>query len=86
MPWEVFAVVFPHKRELVTAPITFTYDREGRRASVDIPGWVRLEVEPIKNPVTGEEHKARIVLPEGMEFKEAEMGNTVSMSATAEAP
>jgi len=34
-------------------------------------------IEPIKNPVTGEEHRARIVLPDGFEYKEAEMGNTV---------
>jgi hypothetical protein len=35
-------------------------------------------IEPIKNPVTGEEHRARIALPNGFEYKEAEMGNTVS--------
>ena len=35
-------------------------------------------IEPIKNPVTGEEHRARIVLPDGFEYKEAEMGNTVN--------
>jgi hypothetical protein len=27
--------------------------------------------------VTGEEHRARIVLPNGFEYKEAEVGNTV---------
>ena len=27
--------------------------------------------------VTGEEHRVRIVLPDGFEYKEAEMGNTV---------
>ena len=37
-------------------------------------------------PVTEEEHRARIVLPEGFEFKEAEMGNTVSLGVTQEAP
>ena len=36
-----------------------------------------FEGEPIKNLVTGEEHRARIVLPNGFEYKEAEMGNTV---------
>jgi len=35
-------------------------------------------VEPIVNPVTSEEHRARIVLPNGFEYKEAKMGNTVS--------
>jgi hypothetical protein len=34
-----------------------------------------LKVEPILNPVTGKPHRARIVLPEGFEFHEAEMGS-----------
>jgi hypothetical protein len=40
-------------------------------------------VEPILNPVTGEEHRARIVLPNGFEYKEAEVGNTVSFEVKA---
>ena len=31
--------------------------------------------EPIKNPVTGAEHRARIDLPNGFEYKIAEMGS-----------
>jgi hypothetical protein len=42
---------------------------------------VRCRVEPIRNPVTGQPHRALIKLPERFEFKEAEMGNTVSMQA-----
>lgn len=53
-------------------------DRERRRATVRIPGIGELSTEPIKNPVTGEEHRARISLPNGFEYKEAEVGNTVS--------
>jgi hypothetical protein len=34
-----------------------------------------IEVEPIKHPVTGEAHRARLVLPQRFEFHEAEMGN-----------
>jgi hypothetical protein len=39
-------------------------------------------IEPIKNPVTGEEHRARIVFPDGFEYKEAEMGNPVYCRVT----
>ncbi|MGH9723168.1 MAG: hypothetical protein ACRD8O_23400 [Bryobacteraceae bacterium] len=38
------------------------------------------------NPVTGEEHHARIVLPFGFEYKEAEMGNSLSVRTTCAAP
>jgi len=60
------------------APISFKVDRDKRRATVQIPGIAESDIEPIKNPITGEEHRARIVLPDGFEYKEAEMGNTVS--------
>ena len=52
-------------------------DREKRLATIQIPGIGETNIEPIKNPVTGEEHRARISLPDGFEYKEAEMGNTV---------
>jgi hypothetical protein len=48
-----------------------------------IEGIVKTDVEPIKNPATGEEHRARIVLPNGFEYKEAEMGNTVDSRVSA---
>jgi hypothetical protein len=75
--WEIADAVAPHSIEPIFAPITFDVDRKRRRATVRIPGIGETNIEPIKNPVTGEEHRARIVLPDGFEYKEAEMGNTV---------
>jgi hypothetical protein len=34
-------------------------------------------VEPITSPVSGKPYHARILLPDGFEFKKVEMGNTV---------
>ena len=75
--WEIFAALCPNLIEPFFAPITLEVDREKRRATIRIPGTAESEVEPIKNPAAGEEHRARIVLPYGFEVKEAEMGNTV---------
>ena len=75
--WEIFAAVCPNVLDPVSAPIHIEIDRERRRASLRVDGIGEARVEPIKNPVTGQEHRARIVLPNGFEFKEAEMGNTV---------
>ena len=47
-----------------------------------MPGLCEFRAEPIRNPVTGEEHRARIQLPNGFEYKEAEMGNCVMNRAT----
>ena len=73
-------------QEPVAAEITFEVDRDGRTGTIKVPGLSDVMVEPIKNPVTGEPHRARIVLPGGFEFKEAEMGNTASMKVTGTAP
>jgi hypothetical protein len=75
--FEVFAAVCPNVLETLIAPIRLEIDRERRQAALHIPGVGESRMEPIKNPVTGEEHRARIVLPEGFEYKEAEMGNTI---------
>jgi hypothetical protein len=75
--FEIFAAVCPNVLEPIIAPISLESDRGRREANLYIPGVGESRIEPIKNPVTGEEHRARIVLPEGFEYQEAEMGNTV---------
>jgi len=86
MPFEIYAAVTPNKLEPLSAAITFESDREGRRAIVRVTGLVDLQVEPIKNPVSGEEHRARIVLPDGFEFKEAEVANTAGLRVQSTPP
>jgi hypothetical protein len=81
--WEIFASVCPNRIGPLVAPITFNVDREKRHSTVRIEGIVESDVEPIKNPATGEEHRARIALPNGFEYKEAEMGNTVHCRVSA---
>jgi len=73
----------PNLIEALFAPVTFNVDREKRRATIRIPGIAESDTEPIKNSSTGEEHKARIALPNGFEFKEVEMGNTVNCRVSA---
>jgi hypothetical protein len=84
--FEIFAAVAPNQLDTLTAPIEVTTDRERRVASITIPGIAETRIEPIKNPVSGEEHRARIVLPNGFEYTEAEVGNTVECKTTAEGP
>ena len=84
--FEIFAAVCPNTLEPVVAPITFQSDRERGQAHVHIPGIGELRTEPIKNPVTGEEHRARIVLPSGFEYHEAEVANTVTLQVQSGAP
>jgi hypothetical protein len=80
--FEIFAAICPHTAPPVFKPIEFTTDRQSRKATLRIAGLGEFATDAIKSPVDGSEHRARIVLPNGFEYKEAEMGNTLRMSAT----
>jgi hypothetical protein len=81
--FEIFAAVCPNTLAPLFRKIEFQTDREHRTASLRIEGVAEYVAEPIKNPVSGEVHRARIVLPTGFEYKEAEMGNAKQISAKA---
>lgn len=65
------------ERELdpIFGEIDFAVDLKARTAHFRIDGVVDFEARPIKNPVTGFDHMARIVLPQGFEFRSAEMAS-----------
>ena len=48
-----------------------------------LPDLAEYRAEPIRNPVTGEEHRARIQLPNGFEYREAEVGNSAVLKVSA---
>lgn len=81
--FEIFAAVAPHRPAPLVLPIEIEGDREHRTARLSLPGVVEYRAEPIKNPVTGEEHRAQIRLPNGFEYREAEMGNTTWLKVAA---
>jgi hypothetical protein len=81
--FEIFAAVAPNRPNPLVLPIEIEADRERRTARLSMAGVVEYTAEPIKNPVTGEEHRAQIRLPNGFEYREAEMGNTTWLKITA---
>jgi hypothetical protein len=76
--WWVYSAMAPNKLETLYKPIAFEVDVEKRTGRMSIPGVAEMSAEPIRNPVTGEEHRARIDLPHGFEYKIAEMGSASS--------
>jgi hypothetical protein len=84
--FEIFASVMSNELDTVYAPIEVEADREARTASVRIGDLAESTIEPIKNPVTGDPHRVRIDLPDGFEYKQAEIGNTVRARVAAEDP
>src|SRR5438128_12111148 len=84
--FEIFASVMSNELDTVYAPIEIDADREARTGSVRIGDLAESTIEPIKNPVSGDEHRVRIDLPEGFEYKQAEIGNTVKARVSAKEP
>ena len=75
-PTNFYGATIEKEHDLLIEPFEFEADISARTARVVVPGVVDLNLEPIRNPVTGKPHRALIVLPEGIEFKQAEMAST----------
>lgn len=70
--FNVLATVIETLHEPLFLPIAFEIDIDRRRGFVAVPGIMDTRIEPISNPVTGAEHRARVTLPDGFEYREAE--------------
>jgi hypothetical protein len=70
LPFEILAQTFAKVLEPVFAPIQFNVN--GRESSVHIGSQLNVELEPIKNPVTGEPESVSVVHGTGFIFKNAE--------------
>ena len=74
--WNVFSATFSEIFDPVFLPIEMAVDVEARIGQVTVDGVARSTGEPIRNPVTGETHRARINLPDGFEYTLAEVGSS----------
>lgn len=70
----VFATTLDTVHDPVFTKIDFDIDIDKRTARIGIPGWIDARGEPIRNPVTGEEHRVRVALPDGFEYDQSEFG------------
>lgn len=76
----VFATTVDKVFDPIVTDIQFDVDIDARRGTVRAEGVLELQGEPIRNPVTGLEHRARINLPRGFEYEVAEIGSASSRS------
>jgi hypothetical protein len=58
----------------IVTTIEMEIDVERRTAKCEAKGAAKARGEPIRNPVTGAEHRAGILLPNGFEFTQNECG------------
>jgi hypothetical protein len=72
--FQVFFTTLEKVHEPIFAAIDFDVDIDRRRGRAVVRGITEGRGEPIKNPVTGAEHRVRIDIPNGFEYTLAEMG------------
>jgi hypothetical protein len=74
--WNVFASTMERVHDPLFEAIDMSVDVDARRGWAKAGnGLIEMAAEPIRNPVTGAEHRARIDLPDGFEYTVAEMGS-----------
>lgn len=81
--WQVFATTMSKVLPTLFRPIELTLDVETRTAAVRVPGLVEGRGEPIRNPITGAVHRARIDLPAGFEYSQTEVASGTSRATGA---
>lgn len=82
---QIYRAMCSKVHEPMFKPIDLEVELEKRTARLHVPGVIDTTLEPIKNPVTGAEHRARIDLPMGKEFHFAEVASGTT-KATAAVP
>lgn len=73
--FHIFSLIVAKILEPQFAPIEFDFDLIGRKARVSIPGLLESETQPIRNPITGAEHRIQVMMPGGFEHHGAEIAS-----------
>jgi hypothetical protein len=74
--FNVFAGTFKTVHEPLFKPIEFESRMDDGIGRFRVAGIVEAKVEPIRNPVTNEVHRAKVTLPHGFEYHEAEYASS----------
>lgn len=81
--FHIFSLIVTKMHDPIFAPVTFESDKSARTAHVHVPGALESSVEPIRNPVTDQPHRIRVVMPEGFEHIEGEIASANIQSSGA---
>jgi hypothetical protein len=73
--FHIFSLIVTTIHDPIFAPFEFSFDKDGRMARLVANGVLETDVEPIKNPVSGLPNRMRVVMPEGFEYREAEVAS-----------
>ncbi len=80
-PWPIFAPTIDTWLETTYAPFEWKFNQD--KSHYRFGKEVRLTMESMRNPVTGKEVGAKIVLPDGLTCKELNMASSETFSVFA---
>ena len=80
--FEILASIVTTVHEPQFVPIAWQFDKAGRRARVGIAGFLETESAPLKVPATGDEQQVIVQMPNGMEYKEFYVAQSVVLKGT----
>jgi hypothetical protein len=73
--WWVYHAMSSTVHDPIFKPIEYDVDLPARTATVRIEGILQSTARPIISPATGQPHRVRIDIPNGIEFEQAEIGS-----------
>ncbi|HEX8360676.1 MAG TPA: DUF1326 domain-containing protein, partial [Longimicrobium sp.] len=79
-PWKIIGTTIETVHPPQYAP--FEVVAAGFASRVRAGDFITLEMEPVRNKVTGAETHARAILPEGFVFREADLGASSAFRVT----
>ena len=82
--FEVLASIVTTVHDPQFVPITWEFDKKGRKARVRIPGFLETESAPLKVPATEDEQQVIVQMPGGMEYKEFQVAQSVVLKGTGQ--
>ena len=71
--WYIFNAMCPTKHETLFTKIDATINQDERLGNASVNGIFDLTVKPLSNPVSGMAHRAAMALPNGQDFRYAEV-------------
>ncbi|HYR41776.1 MAG TPA: DUF1326 domain-containing protein [Terriglobia bacterium] len=80
--FEIVASIVTTVHQPQFVPIKWEFNKKKRRARCSIPGFLETEVAPLTIPATGDEQQVIVRMPDGMEYKEFQVAQSVVLKGT----
>ena len=80
--FEILAAIITTVHEPQFVPIEFEFSKRNRTGRIRIPGFGEAACAPLTVPASGAEQRVTVRMPDGFEYKEMEVAQTVVLKGT----